>query len=409
MEYENVPIRKNIIWNSVGTFVMFFCQWLMMVLVVRLSGYADSGILSLSVSCGNVFLIIAAFGIKTFQVSDLKYKYSDSEYAGAKLVTILFTLIVGAVWVLISGYEGIEKLSIVLYMFYIMVYSYADTIYGSLQKKWRLDIAGLSMCIRNIAALIVFCVLIYFTKDIRIALVIMLVSSLAVLFIYDIPASKKKAGIDTGIRFSNVGRLILECFPYAIYTFLHTLLLTVPKLVLRGYFDKETLGIYSAVMAPVAILQVAATFVINPLSTLIAARVDEGRLRELFRIMGKCVAMLAAFLAGGILVSIFLGEFGLTLLYGEEIREYTFLLIPMVIVSVLTAFTILMGNLAVVIRDRLGANISGITGLAAAFAASYILIPAYGMQGASYSFIVALVIQDIILIISTVVKLKKKQ
>ena len=72
MEKQEVSVKKNILWNSIGTFVMFFCQWLMMVLVVRLSGYADSGILSLSISCGNVFLIIAAFGVKTYQVSDVK-------------------------------------------------------------------------------------------------------------------------------------------------------------------------------------------------------------------------------------------------------------------------------------------------------------------------------------------------
>ena len=83
---------------SIGTFVMFFCQWLMMVLVVRLSGYADSGILSLSISCGNVFLIIAAFGVKTYQVSDVAGKYQAGQYYAAKIFSIALTLIVAIVW-----------------------------------------------------------------------------------------------------------------------------------------------------------------------------------------------------------------------------------------------------------------------------------------------------------------------
>ena len=189
MEERSVSIKKNIVWNSIGTFVMFFCQWLMMVLVVRLSGYADSGILSLSVSCGNVFLIIAAFGVKTYQVSDIKDKYRDGEYLGAKIWTILLTVVIGCIWTILSAYEGVEKTSILLYMIYIMVYSYSDAVYGSLQKKWRLDIAGISMCIRNIAALLIFCLVLYFTKEIRIALVSILAASLLVLFLYDIPAS----------------------------------------------------------------------------------------------------------------------------------------------------------------------------------------------------------------------------
>ncbi|MBR3241295.1 MAG: oligosaccharide flippase family protein [Parasporobacterium sp.] len=379
MEQSSVSIKKNIVWNSVGTFVMFFCQWLMMVLVVRLSGYSDSGILSLSVSCGNVFLIIAAFGVKTFQVSDVKDKYKDGEYYGAKLITILFTVAAGLVWTFVSSYEGVEKTSILLYMVYIMVYSYSDAVYGALQKKWRLDIAGISMCIRNIAALVIFCLVIWLTKEIRYALVAILAASLAVLFFYDLPAAKRVVSIRPVIRGKRVWLLLWECFPFAIYTFLHTLLLTVPKLSVREFYDKETLGIYSAVMAPVAVLQVAATFVINPLSTLLAARIEEGKIHELMKILGKCFLMLFGILAAGILIALFLGEWGLGILYGEDTKQYSFLLVPMVIVSVLTALTILLGNLAIVMRDRKGANISAALGLAAAFGASFLLIPSIGM------------------------------
>ncbi len=409
MEQQSVSVKKNIVWNSIGTFVMFFCQWLMMVLVVRLSGYSDSGILSLSISCGNVFLIIAAFGVKTFQVSDIKDQYSDGEYFGAKLATIALTLVVGCVWTLVSGYEGIEKVSVLLYMAYIMVYSYSDAVYGALQKKWRLDIAGISMCIRNIAALILFCVVLWVTKDIRIALLSMLAASLIVLFVYDIPASKKVIPVRPVLNGTRIRKLLWECFPFAIYTFLHTLVLTVPKLAVRGFYDKETLGIYSAVLAPVTVLQVAATFVINPLSTLMAVQIEGGKWKELRRIMARCALMLLGFLAAGILISVFLGKWGLTILYGESIREHSDLLIPMVVVSVMTALTILLGNLAVVIRDRFGANLSGGLGLAAAFVSAWILIPRMGMQGASLSFIIALLVQDVILILSTTKKLRKRK
>ena len=408
MEENQVSVKKNIVWNSVGTFVMFFCQWLMMVLVVRLSGYADSGILSLSVSCGNVFLIIAAFGVKTFQVSDIKDQYRDGDYYGTKLCTIALTVVIGLVWTLVSSYEGIEKISILLYMLYIMVYSYSDAVYGALQKKWRLDIAGISMCIRNIAALVVFCVLIWLTKDIRIALLAMLVSSLVVLFLYDVPATKRVTEVKPILEKASILHLLKDCWLFAVYTFLHTLVLTVPKLMVRGFYDKETMGIYSAVMAPVTVLQVAATFVINPLTTLLAVKIEEGKRKELFQIMLKCVLMLLGFLAAGILIAVFLGKWGLKLLYGEEITAHSYLLVPMVAVSVLTAFTILLGNLSIVLRDRKGANLSGLLGLLAAFGFGFWFVPAAGMQGANWALIAALCVQDIVLIVASVRKLRKR-
>lgn len=405
---NQVSIKKNIVWNSVGTFVMFFCQWLMMVLVVRLSGYADSGILSLSISCGNVFLIIAAFGVKTYQVSDVKGVYSAEDYYAAKILTIALTVIVGVVWTLISGYTATEKISIVLYMLYVLVYSYSDALYGELQKKWRLDIAGKSLCIRNIAALIIFCVLIWITKNIKIAILLMLIISLVVLAVYDLPQTRKVTKVLPSFKNKNSWLLLKECIPFAIYTVLHTLVLTVPKLAVRGYLGVDTLGIYSAVLAPVTVLQVVATFVINPLSTILATHLNDKKINHLIKVIVKCVLMLIGFLIVGILISIFIGKWGLSILYGKDIVQYSYLLIPMVILSIMTALTILLGNLGIVLRDKVGPNVSGIIGLIATIVASVFLVPALNMQGANYALIIGLGVQDIVLIIFIALKLRNQ-
>ncbi len=405
---NQVSIKKNIVWNSIGTFVMFFCQWLMMVLVVRLSGYADSGVLSLSISCGNVFLIIAAFGVKTYQVSDVKGVYTPADYYAVKIITIALTVIVGVVWTLVSGYSATEKISIVLYMFYILVYSYSDALYGELQKKWRLDIAGKSLCVRNIAALIIFCGILWFTKNIKIAICFMLVISFVVLVAYDLPQTKKVAGILPSFKNKNSWILLKECVPFAIYTVLHTLILTVPKLAVRGYLGVDILGIYSAVLAPVTVLQVVATFVINPLSTILATHLNDKKIKALVKVMVKCILMLVGFLIVGILISIFIGKWGLSILYGQDITKYSYLLIPMVILSIMTALTILLGNLGIVLRDKIGPNVSGIVGLIGTILACILMVPKFNMQGANFALIIGLAIQDIILIVYIVLKLKKQ-
>jgi O-antigen/teichoic acid export membrane protein len=74
----------------------------------------------------------------------------------------------------------------------------------------------------------------------------------------------------------------------------------------------------------------------------------------------------------------------------------------------MTALTILLGNLAIVIRDHIGANVSAVAGLAAAFALSMILIPKIGMQGANWALIAALFVQDVILIFAARMKLRKR-
>ncbi|MBR7075643.1 MAG: hypothetical protein IKI32_01840, partial [Lachnospiraceae bacterium] len=140
----------------------------------------------------------------------------------------------------------------------------------------------------------------------------------------------------------------------------------------------------------------------------LAFHLQDKKIRELTKIMLKCALMLAAFLVGGILISIFLGKWGLKILYGESITSYSYLLVPMVIVSVLTALTILLGNLSIVLRDRLGANLSGGIGLAAVIISSVFLVKGMGMQGANLSLIIGLLVQDLVLILGIIRKIKKE-
>ena len=52
--------------------VYLITQWLISVLVVRLSGVETAGILTLAMSVNNVFYSIAMQGIRNYQVSDMK-------------------------------------------------------------------------------------------------------------------------------------------------------------------------------------------------------------------------------------------------------------------------------------------------------------------------------------------------
>ena len=45
MEEKKVSIQKSIIWNSAGSMVYLITQWLISVLVVRLSGVETAGII----------------------------------------------------------------------------------------------------------------------------------------------------------------------------------------------------------------------------------------------------------------------------------------------------------------------------------------------------------------------------
>ena len=68
------------LWNSAGSITYLACQWLVTVLIVRLSnGYDAAGLLSLAMSVTGTFGTFANYKMGTYQISDIKHDNTTSE------------------------------------------------------------------------------------------------------------------------------------------------------------------------------------------------------------------------------------------------------------------------------------------------------------------------------------------
>ena len=72
MEKGRLSVRQNTLWYTAGYLTYLVVQWLITVLAVRLGSYEDGGVLSLAISLSNFFFTVCTFGLRNFQVSDMK-------------------------------------------------------------------------------------------------------------------------------------------------------------------------------------------------------------------------------------------------------------------------------------------------------------------------------------------------
>ena len=91
MKKEKLSIFENMIWNTIGSFTYLVCQWLLTLIVVRISSdMENAGNLALAISITNIFFSLANFNVRPYLVSDLKNKYihgmyCHSEFLGQKV------------------------------------------------------------------------------------------------------------------------------------------------------------------------------------------------------------------------------------------------------------------------------------------------------------------------------------
>lgn len=141
MSYNS--LRNNIFWNTAGNIIYLICQWLLSVVVVRISGnYTDAGTLTLAISVTNIFTTLALFNVRNYQVSDVSEKYTQSDYISHRTLTCAAAVILCAAFTVAGGYSVGTALSIMAYMLMRTGEAFADVFHGILQKQWRLDVVG---------------------------------------------------------------------------------------------------------------------------------------------------------------------------------------------------------------------------------------------------------------------------
>ena len=157
------------------------------------------------------------------------------------------------------------------------------------------------------------------------------------------------------------------------------------------------LGIYSSVAAPALVVQMGATYLYAPLLDVFSRHYAEGNkgefLRLLWRTVGGVVLIgVLCFIAAGLI-----GEWGLCLLFGESIRPYAYLLQPVVVASIATAFLWFFGDLLVSLRSFRGYFVGNIVALVAVLPLGIACINLWGMNGVSFAGTAACAIGSLIM------------
>lgn len=262
---QELSIKRNMLWNSSGSIFYLGCQWLLSIVVVRLSSdYSSAGVLALAMAIGNIFTPLAGYRMRTMQVSDVKHEYCSGQYMAFRIVTVLIALILCLVYSLLTcQLDTLPAIS--LFLLYKAIELIIDVMHGLDQQHMRLDIAGKSMMARGILTILSFAAAFLLSGSLEIAFLAMITSTLPVGIFYDLRMSSRFESLVPQIDFKTVSHLLLICMPAVLAAVLSSATLTIPRQYLSYAYGDSLLGIYSSVASPVAIIQMGATYLYSPL------------------------------------------------------------------------------------------------------------------------------------------------
>lgn len=403
-------LGSNLIWNSAGTTFYFGCQWLLTVVVVHFSGgYSDAGVLSLAMSISSPLCIVANQNLRTFQVSELEGRFRDGEFLANRVLTSAAALIICAGVIIYKGYDRYAGLCIMVFMLFKVSEALADVFHGMDQRKWRLDIAGKSFFLRGFALLIAMGCGMIFGGSLLLTILIMAISVYLIIFFYDVFQCRNQVKPDLSYRWRRVVMLFKVGIPLALSSLFLNLISTYPRIQIETQYGQESLGIYASISTPTFLITQLSSFIFSPLMGLFAEcreKRDKKGLYKLLLISGGGIVIIGA---AALVMSNVLGEWVLVRLFGDEIGEYVYLLIPIVYTAILTAIIWLLYGLLTVFDDYKMLTALTLIAWGVCFLISSPWIAVRQLMGAVLALLAALMIEVLLLIMRLVYLLRRER
>ncbi len=394
---QQLSVKRNMLWNSVGSLISLVCQWLTTVMVVRLStGFDAAGTLSLAMAIANVFQPIALFSMRSYQVSDVKRDTSAREYVAFRLVTIVVAFLACASYSFFTSGAAV-MLPVCMYLAYKAGEVFTDVLHGVDQQHMRMDYCGKSMATRGTLSLIGFCAGLVAFDSLEIAIAAMLLLSTPVM-VYDWHRASQFEDIRPSITLHKIGELTGSCFPAVIGTACCSAVVSVARQRLGVLEGQDALGLYASVCTPVVVIQSCIRYIYAPLLGEFASKIDRNDIEGYISLFVKVIAAFVAFSVLGVVGFKLFGRQFLQIVFDAKVASLSSLLDMAIVSVVLCALVSFLSDQLIAFRRLWGVLFGNFAGLCVSLIFSSYFINTYGLNGTSIIIVLAFCVSALCLL-----------
>lgn len=407
MTTEGHSVKSNAAWNTVGSLVYLGCQWLITLLIVRLSSSLDdAGYLNLAISITSIFGTAASFNLRAYIISDRDGEISDGTYAGFRITTCLASFVACMVYSAFFGYSLLQYGCIAIYMAFRICEALLDFLYSFEQKRNRLDIGGKSMIARGILSVFGFTGTFVLTSSLLLSLMMMVLLSYAVMILYDYPQSKAFCSIRP--RINRAFKILFRDGLFITSTsVVSDWIVTLPRQIIDSLLGAVIIGAYTTVAAPLMIIQVGISFIFNPLLPLFDERYAHGDGNGYITLLVKSLVVFVIFSAVCLVLVVLFGTELLALIYNQEVADYSYLLPTLLFIMCINAIQWYLRTLLVMVRVFIPQLIGTIGSFLLCCFITAPLLNEFGLIGANYSILICYSISFAIVLITLFITLRR--
>jgi O-antigen/teichoic acid export membrane protein len=401
-------IKKNTIWNVIGTGINAFASLIFMIIVTRVNDINEAGLFSFAFSTAILFNVIGTYCGRIYQVTERK-DISNKEFLVHRVITCILMLVVTFIFVLIKNYDINKIILIMTLCFLKMIEAFCDVVYGFLQRKGKLYKVGISLTLKNIIGLIVFLIVDVITKNLLLATGSFIFVYILIMLIYDFIQSDIKEQKNDKLKKKNIIDIFKNGFPTFCVTFLNLYLINASKYALDNIMTDDYQAIFGIILMPATIMILLAQFMVHPFLNIISNYIEKNDYKSLNKLIIKISLLLTVIGCLAIVFCYFIGIYILEIIYGISLIDYNICLSIILLGSIFSALTSVVITVLIAMRHTVVQMVGYIIISVITFITSNILVSNFGIMGASVNYTITMVLTFVTFLIVYLIFEKKQK
>ena len=250
--------KESYLWNMIGSILMSCQSVIMLIIVTHTIGIVEAGTFTIAYANATLFMTIGKYGMRYFQVSDVKEQFDFLEYWSARIITSIIMITASIIYInyaaINKGYT-IEKSAVTFWMCLFKVVDVIEDVYhGLYQKKGRLDVAAKAMTLRFSITIIAFGIGLIIFKNMLFSLMIATTLTTILFVVFTKCTYGKFRSDKQNIDIGNIYLLLKNCFPLFAGNFLSFYIANAPRYAIDSVLNDEQQACYGFIFMPVFVI-----------------------------------------------------------------------------------------------------------------------------------------------------------
>ena len=323
-------LKKNFIWNIIGSTFSSCLSLFFLIIVTRINGIEEAGIFTFAFSTACLFYIIGIYSGRVYQVTDNDKNLSDCDYIFSRVFSCILMILFALIFCIVQKYDTHKFLIIIGLVLFKVCEAFSESLYAIIQEKNQLYKVGKSLLLKALFCLLFFIIIDYITKNLIISILSLIIINMIFILIYDFRNIKMLGFHLDKINFGNILIILKRGFCAFAFAFLTQYVINAPRYAIDGNLSNEIQTIFGILIMPATVLVLLGQFLIHPF----LIRLKEYWNNDKSAFLGMTLKLSGSILITGICAVIgayYLGIPVLSLFYNINLNDYLLELIIIII------------------------------------------------------------------------------